>query len=137
MSAEPLDQILERLQSQYKWQPLPDPTPEELAQREADERREAEYARQAKAARLFEAGNIPPRHRDKADIKRDGPWGQALAKLLAKLHTGAETALIGKWGPGKTQLAVEVMREGAQRHYTVRYATATEFVSFEANRFVG
>jgi DNA replication protein DnaC len=123
MNKDPLTENIERVFSNIR--PL---TPEEAAQREAEWRQEEEEeTRRAQVNYWFMAGGIPPRHRDAIQINRDGPWGAAEAKLLAKLDTGAEMALVGKCGPGKTQLGVEILRAGAERVYRVRYATATEF----------
>ena len=122
MNKDPLTENIEWVFSNIR--PL---TPEEAARREAERRQEEEERRRAKAEQLFRAGGIPPRHRDATQVNRDGPWGAAETKLLAKLDTGAEMALVGKCGPGKTQLGVEILRAGAERLYRVRYATATEF----------
>lgn len=122
MNTDPLVQTIERVLSNIR--PL---TPEEAARRDAQRCEQEKGVRRARADELFRAGRIPPRHRDTTQINREGPWGAAEAKLLTKLDAGAEVALISKGGLGKTQLAVEILREGAQRLYTVRYATATEF----------
>lgn len=78
---------------------------------------------------LIEAANIPPRHWSLKEIEREGEWGKALAGMenYIKESDGAMLALIGINGNGKTQLAVEIMRQVLAKENTALYTTAINF----------
>ena len=78
-------------------------------------------------AELRSKWNAPKRHITAVSLDRSGPWGEAEMKLKSKLGRGFLVALIGGRGSGKTQLAVELMRETTRRQDSALYATAAEF----------
>jgi DNA replication protein DnaC len=74
--------------------------------------------------------NCPRLHGDKTGV-RDGPWGEALAKCLLFLAEPGPrfVVLLGPRGTGKTQFAVDLMRElsqGFSKHQEVAYFTLYE-----------
>lgn len=100
-----------------------------VSQEEWD-KREAEQLRQEKAERVRElkqGWGAPKRHMA-CKARREGEWGKTLDAVTKRLGTGFTVALIGGYGPGKTQLAVEVMRHQVeQRTAAALYCTAVEF----------
>lgn len=70
--------------------------------------------------------NAPPRHAQKK-IVPSGPWGEAFAKVRAKLGKGCFIALIGTRGNGKTQMGVELMKLASSELRTAMYETAYGF----------
>lgn len=100
------------------------------AQGRVQERRDAkERGRdRPRAATLWEAAGVPERHRGSAKELAAGPsgaWGEAAAKVTA-LERGALVALIGRRGTGKTQIAVQLVRETCKRGQSALYLTAME-----------
>lgn len=84
----------------------------------------------ASVLKLRTVWNAPKRHVSKADLDRsvDG-WNNAYDALKAKLGSGFTVALVGKRGPGKTQIAVELMREATARLRASYYCTAMDYFS--------
>jgi DNA replication protein DnaC len=76
---------------------------------------------------ILAESKAPQRQLNNNNIDRSGPWAAAETKIKGKLGTGFCLALIGIRGCGKTQLAVEAIRECAHRSKRARYCTATEF----------
>lgn len=81
--------------------------------------RPAEYARlvlEGNREKCWKGCGIPLKHQTRAEsnqVNTRGPWGQALHKLIAKLAEpeGSVIVLIGPPGTGKTQMAIEAMRQ--------------------------
>jgi len=73
----------------------------------------------------------PQRHVDFKAQDKPNPagWNKALADVQGKLGNGFLVALLGERGNGKTQIAVELMREvtGVKRLRSARYLTAMDF----------
>jgi DNA replication protein DnaC len=76
---------------------------------------------------LFEDSKAPKRHRNLGQRQTNPDWDLALHLLADKIGQGFLMALIGNRGAGKTQIAVEVMRESAKRFRKPLYCTAIEF----------
>jgi DNA replication protein DnaC len=101
-------------------------TPEEIA---AHEKQYEELKRQRleeRAQSFFEKANIPKRHASTKVIP-EGQWGQTYQKLSEKLATGFLSALVGTRGNGKTQLAVELVRENSKRFRSSKFCCSMEF----------
>ena len=102
-------------------------TPEEVAKYLAVEEQEARQRLVRRTTELRVKWNAPKRHTSAVSIDRLGAWGDAELRLKARLSKGFLVALIGGRGSGKTQLAVELMKEATNRQQTALYATAAEF----------
>lgn len=78
---------------------------------------------------LIESAQIPPRHWAMKEPKRDGEWGKTLGLMEEKMKSnqGAMLSLIGLNGNGKTQLAVEIMRQVLAKENSALYTTAINF----------
>src|SRR5437762_872560 len=90
-------------------------TPEE---RETRESRSREFAKEQHARdvqQLRYNWNAPSRQLVRKEIDRNGPWGVKEAELTKILGTGFLVALVGGRGPGKTQMAVELMKSATER----------------------
>jgi DNA replication protein DnaC len=83
----------------------------------------------AKVDDILRVSNAPARHLKRAhNVDRDGKWGKTAEWLRLQCGRGYFVALVGKRGPGKTQLAVDAMLHHAEKLKTVRYTTATGFL---------
>jgi len=71
--------------------------------------------------------NAPARHAQRESVDMSGPWGDSLRTIHASLGTGRMWAICGTRGNGKTQMAVEAMKQATQMGIPSRYVTATEF----------
>lgn len=91
------------------------------------EENESRAHRDRYTAELRSKWNAPKRHIAVLSLDRSGHWGEAEVKLKSKLGHGFLVALIGGRGGGKTQLAVELMREATRRQNSALYSTALEF----------
>ena len=70
--------------------------------------------------------NAPSRHLNRREFQGEG-WLAKLESLKSKLGTGVLWAFVGIRGPGKTQMAVELMRHQTEKRLkTARYASAIE-----------
>jgi DNA replication protein DnaC len=78
--------------------------------------------------RLKQKWNAPERHaRRKPDELAGEQWKAKLDSLKSKLGTGCLIAFVGKRGPGKTQMAVELMRHQVEnRLQSALYCKALE-----------
>jgi DNA replication protein DnaC len=85
--------------------------------------------RQQKVNALLTESRAPKRQLLKPQCELDfsGDWGRKLGMWKAKLNTGFLLALVGEWGNGKTQFAVELIRKNAEGLKASRFATATGF----------
>lgn len=54
---------------------------------------------------------VPRRHRDRAEVEENLAWVAKWGELRMRLGSGMLVALVGERGTGKTQLAVELIRE--------------------------
>jgi DNA replication protein DnaC len=58
-----------------------------------------------------------------------GPWGQKMAIVRKKLGNGSTIGLFGTRGAGKTQIAVEAIREVCNKGRSCLFTSACEFFS--------
>ncbi len=93
---------------------------ERLAEREAS-------AHRTRVETLRARWNAPRRHSE-ANPTREGPWGERLRQLEARLGRGVILGLIGPRRVGKTQMAVELMKAVTDRGKSALYRTATELM---------
>ncbi len=104
-------------------------TPEE---KEAMARRKEEFdgaQNQRRATSVLEDGRPPRRHLvRKIDRSECVAWVETEKIITSRLGTGCLIALIGEYGSGKTQLAVEAMRNTAFSFRSCLYCTAVEFL---------
>jgi DNA replication protein DnaC len=79
-------------------------------------------------SRLRETWNAPKRHVERITLNPDATeWNECHRKLKAMLGSGFTVALVGIRGPGKTQMAVELMREVTNRQRTAYYCSAMDY----------
>jgi DNA replication protein DnaC len=83
-------------------------------------------ARQVKAKELVEESGAPRRQLEQPDLRGD-KWHKKLEEIAARLGTGFLVAFIGGRGPGKTQMAVELIKLAAAGGMRPKYTTAMEF----------
>jgi DNA replication protein DnaC len=106
---------------------LPEMSPEVAARvAELEAERELEFRRQ-QMRRLRERWNAPKRHLQCKLSKTAPLWSIRLNSLNAKIGSGLLVGLVGGRGGGKTQMAVEVMREATRRLRSSLFTTAMEF----------
>jgi DNA replication protein DnaC len=87
------------------------------------------HEHKSKVRDLMEKWNAPRRHLQNSNkVDRSGEWGKTESWIKSQIGKGYFIALIGKRGPGKTQLAVEAMIHHTQNLRTARYITATSFL---------
>lgn len=73
----------------------------------------------------FGAASVPCRHSSRTDFLGT-QWIHTLELLNPKLGTGCLLALIGDRGNGKTQMAVELIRQACKNGGSGRYVTAMD-----------
>lgn len=100
--------------------------PAEAAKRKQSELDEQERVRKTQMDTIRKHWNAPERHASRAELVSVPAWDQTLAMLKGKLGTGFIIALVGTRGPGKTQLAVELMKHACQGLIFSRYAHTLE-----------
>jgi DNA replication protein DnaC len=121
--------------SLYSFKPL---SPEEAAQaeeraaaweREREEHEAAERARKAEEGRKrrLARARIPDRHENR-ELKPVPEWSAVLESLTKNLGRGILVALLGLRGTGKTQIAVEAIRETINRGGEARYVKALDLI---------
>jgi DNA replication protein DnaC len=72
--------------------------------------------------------NAPRRHVIFQDYdKTAAEWRKATDKLVASIGTGVTIGIVGNRGPGKTQMAVEMMRKATDRRRSAYYSTALAY----------
>jgi chromosomal replication initiation ATPase DnaA len=76
--------------------------------------------------RLREIG-VPKRFVEASDLETENEWFKTLENLCAKLGTGFMVGMIGERGPGKTQMACELLRACLANKRSGLYCTATGF----------
>ena len=117
--SETCKKLLERIQSSTA-----KISPQEIASRREQSDR---IARGQAIAELRSQWNAPKRHVAHSQLDHGGEWGKKLAALKGLIGSGFLTALVGGRGPGKTQMAVELMRHVTSQLRSAYYLTATEF----------
>lgn len=83
--------------------------------------------RESKIRQLQSFWNAPQRHLNRPIDYSVKEWADCLGRIEKRLGTGFLIALIGPRGPGKTQMAVELMRKATLRLKSARYCTAMDF----------
>lgn len=76
---------------------------------------------------LLTRSNAPRRHLE-TSAKFDGDFKERFEKVAAMRKTGYLVAFIGGWGTGKTQLAVELMKDRSLKGGRSTYHTAMELL---------
>lgn len=91
------------------------------------EPKESEHSQRAQS--FLDAMECPKRHLRRLPHQLDmtGDWGTKLAQVQSMIGNGFMAALIGTYGNGKTQFAVEVLRATAYRLKTGWFTSATQF----------
>jgi DNA replication protein DnaC len=81
---------------------------------------------------LFRAANVPQRHQRKVR-EEPPPWVQARDKIIRKIGSGFLIALIGRRGPGKTQIAEQAIVIATSMQRSALYVRAmTIFLDLRA-----
>lgn len=119
---ESMEEKLKRLQQRYEAM-----SPEDKARCNAARDAEDARRRDQDVEDLIRAAKMPARHAGFNLAATSGPWREKFDMLLGRSGKGYLVALLGPRGTGKTQLAVELMRECCRRMNKARYLTATEF----------
>jgi DNA replication protein DnaC len=89
----------------------------------ADNRERAEVAE-----KLREGWNAPKRHVERVEFDADClEWKTRLSALSEKIGRGFTVALVGTRGPGKTQMAVELMKQATNSGRSAYYCTAMDY----------
>lgn len=83
-------------------------------------------ARKVKAGELVAEAGAPERQLRAVELRGDG-WHKKLEEVAARLGSGFLIAFIGGRGPGKTQMAVELIKLAAAGGIRPKYTTAMEF----------
>lgn len=101
-------------------------TPEEKRADELRRERDAanDHARQVDSLR---SETCAPRRHLACAIDRSGEWGEKLSALEKKIGTGFTVALVGVRGNGKTQMAVELMKDATNKLRSAKFCTSTQF----------
>lgn len=100
--------------------------PKEAAERKKDSDDQQEKIRQSKMDTIRKHWNAPERHASRMELVSVPEWDQTLSMLKGKMGTGFIIALVGSRGPGKTQLAVELMKHACQGLISSRYVHTLE-----------
>ncbi|MEE9602564.1 MAG: ATP-binding protein [Thermoguttaceae bacterium] len=80
------------------------------------------------AAKLYHESGISPRHQ-RGDLDDSPPeWLAARKKLIGQLGTGFLIALVGRRGPGKTQLAQQLIMQASAIQKASLYARAMTMI---------
>jgi len=99
---------------------------EVLAKIAAMPRRSNDEHDRQRFSELMDAAHCPLRHR-KRKPESDEAFGECLKVVQGKLTHGYTVILCGTRGTGKTQLAVEAIKDAARRGFTSRYETFYRF----------
>lgn len=119
---EPLENQLARLASGF---PL---TPERQAEIDAHQQKTHETAKSRNTEALRANWGAPVRHADSTP-QPTGEWGQKLNVIRGQLgaRKGLLISLVGGRGNGKTQLAVELMKDRTAKGKSALFTTAIQF----------
>jgi DNA replication protein DnaC len=77
------------------------------------------------ALKLFTASGVPERHAKAKEFIGDG-WIAKRDVVLSRLGSGSIIGLIGSRGTGKTQIAVQAVRETCRKTHGARYVKALD-----------
>ena len=99
-------------------------SPEEYAKRKAEKKQKDMWLGFEK---ILARSNAPKRHLQTEAVHK-GKFAERYQKLSEIKVRGYMVALIGAWGAGKTQLAVEMMKDRATLGKKVEYHTAMELL---------
>jgi DNA replication protein DnaC len=103
---------------------LPESEKQAIREKEAKAEKDAETER---VKQILQSSDCPKRQRANREIDRSGKWGLTEQKILSKIGTGFLICLTGIRGNGKTQLAVEIMRNRAQNNGHSQFCSAVAF----------
>lgn len=125
--AESIDPVLKRWTEKFqeekrKFDAL---SPEEKQAIEDRKKRQEEEAHAFKVQQFRFDWNAPRRQLSKTDLDRTGAWGKKEEELTKMLGKGFLVALVGGRGPGKTQMAVELMKKCTFQLRSAYYNTLT------------
>lgn len=87
-----------------------------------------ENAKRSKAAAMWNEAGVPERHSERKSFEDCKAWSKALERIRTTIAKNGHVALIGNFGTGKTQLAVEMIREETSRGQSALFTTATRFL---------
>jgi len=110
--------LVENIQKTSLCQPSDEETERRLAEMDARKQTNATY-------QLWRESGVRQRHQFKPPAGR-GAWDRKRLELAGRLNTGFLVALIGLRGCGKSQLAVELVRESCRRGAPAVYTTAMD-----------
>lgn len=122
-----LDETLKRINRESRQELSPE------AKAALDERnaREMEAQRleqaQKRASTLWNDSNVPLRHAENKALHGD-QWREAAVKARDRIANQGHIALIGGFGTGKTQIAVEMIREATTNGHSALFVTATQLL---------
>ena len=89
---------------------------------------EAKEIQQRKySEKCFEQWNAPHRHAYQPILDHEGEWAKKFESIKVKLGNGFTIGICGGRGSGKTQMAVELMRESIYQGRAARYTSAISF----------
>ncbi len=114
------DEPLERIRKE-----IANRTPEQKSAIELQIKEDEERAKRNRIDNVRDGWNAPKRQLRAEDLDRSGQWGVEESKLAKMLGTGFLVGLVGGRGPGKTQLAVELMKTTTCELRTAYYNTLT------------
>lgn len=118
--AQEFESSLQKLKAGFRV----DPKAMEQRQKEADAI--AKLDREQRQATIQKHWNAPERHVSRDTLSGPAEWHETLAMVKGKMGTGFLIALVGDRGPGKTQLAVELMKHACAGLIASRYAHAMD-----------
>lgn len=107
---------------QKEWEAM---TPEQRKAVEDKRQQEIRDRDSDQVLRIRSGWNVPKRHFDRKEIDRSGPWGKRESELAGMSGKGFLVALVGGRGPGKTQMAVELMKKHTRALNSAYYDTLT------------
>lgn len=93
---------------------------------EGDTENWEERSKRLRYQQLFQEAHVPQRQANRTELSGT-EWLEKKAKLERRIKTGFIVALIGDRGPGKTQMAVELIRHSCGIGWRSFYTTAMEF----------
>lgn len=84
-------------------------------------------AARERASSLWKEANVPLRHSE-CKLFAKSEWTSALDRARAVMAKRGHVALIGGFGTGKTQIAVEMIRDFTSRGESALFTTSTQFL---------
>lgn len=119
---DPIHSTITRMKAQFDSM-----TPEEKAEMERIRQQYLRDIETARAMSLIAEAQVPIRH-SRATIKHEGAWKKNFDGIVKMVASGFLVALVGTRGNGKTQMAVELIREFAKRGMGSRYMTVMQLL---------